>query len=162
MPEATKAAKAGHGRTFRFRERMVAIMDDLASKLNDLLGSSDGMDKIRNLASMLGASGKSPEPQQEARQPEPHQAEPRQADSRQESPLAGLSALIPEGDGDLMRMMMKMAPLLAHFRQEDDSTRLLRCLRPFLSEPKQKKLDEAVKLLQFMRVIPFLKDSGLF
>lgn len=132
-------------------------MDELASKLNDLLGSSDGMDKIRNLANMLGASGQSQEPQQEARQPEA-----RQTDSRQESPLAGLGSLIPEGDGDLMRMLMKMAPLMAHFRQEDDSTRLLHCLRPFLSEPKQKKLDEAVKLLQFIRVIPFLKDSGLF
>ena len=32
----------------------------------------------------------------------------------------------------------------------------------FLSEAKRKKLDEAVKLLQFIRLIPFLKDSGLF
>lgn len=133
-------------------------MDELASKLNDLLGSSDGMEKIRNLASMLGASGQSsaPDDQQPAARPSP----PPPAAPAVASALG--SALGSEGDRDLMQTIMKMAPLFARFRQEDDSTRLLRCLRPFLSEAKRKKLDEAVKLLQFIRLIPFLKDSGLF
>lgn len=122
-------------------------MDELASKLNDLLGSADGMEKIRNLAAMLGSQS----------QPAEREEPPGPAPPQEQASIAP-----PEGDRDLMRMMMKMAPLLARFRQEDDSTRLLRCLRPFLSEAKQKKLDEAVKLMQFMRVIPYLKDSGLF
>lgn len=125
-------------------------MDELASKLNDLLGSSDGMEKIRNLASMLGASGQSSGP------PDPQPA------ARQEPPSSPIPSVAPEGDRDLMQTIMKMAPLLARFHQEDDSTRLLRCLRPFLSETKRKKLDEAVKLLQLIRMIPFLKDTGIF
>ena len=43
-----------------------------------------------------------------------------------------------------------------------DSTRLLRALRPMLSERRRQKLDQALKLLQFMRVLPLLKSSGLF
>ena len=131
-------------------------MDDLASKLNDLLGSSDSMEKIRDLANMLGASGQTSDRQPEARtnsQPKPET----RANSRPKP-----EAAVPEGDKDMMQTLMKMAPMLARFRQEDDSTRLLRCLRPFLSDTKKKKLDEAVKLLQFIRLIPYLKDSGLF
>lgn len=133
-------------------------MDELASKLNDLLGSSDGMEKIRNLASMLGGSG-SDQPAgqsgQSGQQPEARRDTP--------PPAPEPASDAPEGDNkDLMRTIMKMAPLISRFRQEDDSTRLLRCLRPFLSEAKQKKVDEAIKLLQFIRLIPYLKNSGLF
>ena len=53
------------------------------------------------------------------------------------------------------------APMLAAVRQEDDSTRLLRALRPLLGEERQKKLDEAIRILQFMRMLPMLRQSGL-
>jgi hypothetical protein len=65
-------------------------------------------------------------------------------------------------DGDMLQMVMKFAPLLTSFRQEDDNTRLLRALRPLLCEERQKKLDEATKLLQLIRLLPLLKGSGIF
>lgn len=115
-------------------------MDDLASKLGELLNSPGAVDKMKSLAGLLGgasAPAQSPEPTQET-----------------DSLLAGL-------DGDMLQTIMKMAPLLSNFRQEDDSTRLLRALRPMLSEERQKKLDEGTKLLQLMRMLPLLKNSGI-
>ena len=44
--------------------------------------------------------------------------------------------------------------------QEDDATRLLRALRPLLSPARQKKIDEAVKILQLMRLMPLLQGMG--
>lgn len=51
--------------------------------------------------------------------------------------------------------------MLSAARQEDDSTRLLRALRPLLGPERQKKLDEAIRLLQMMRMLPLLRKSGL-
>ena len=57
---------------------------------------------------------------------------------------------------------VELAPLLGQASQEDDATRLLRALRPLLGEARQKKVDEAIKILQLMRLLPLLKESGLF
>ena len=71
------------------------------------------------------------------------------------NPLGGVS---PE----MLGMVTKLAPLMSRVNQEDDSTRLLQALRPLLSGERQKKVDEAMKILQMMRLLPLLKESGLF
>ncbi|MCI1965561.1 MAG: hypothetical protein LKJ17_05445 [Oscillospiraceae bacterium] len=120
-------------------------MDDLPSMLNDFLKSPDSMEKIKNLASMLsGGDGPGPSPP-----PEP--PAPAVPDNRAPSGM----------DADSMRMIMKFAPMISKFRQEDDSTRLLRALRPFLKDEKKKKLDEAIRLMQIVKMIPFIRQSGL-
>ncbi len=65
-------------------------------------------------------------------------------------------------NAQMLGMMTKLAPLLGQLGREDDSTRLLRALRPLLGAERQKKLDEAVKILQMMRLLPLLKESGVF
>ena len=57
---------------------------------------------------------------------------------------------------------MKIAPLLSTIRQEDKNTRLLRALRPMLGQERQRKLDEAEKMLQMLRILPLLKGTGIF
>ena len=44
---------------------------------------------------------------------------------------------------------------------DDERTALLRALRPLLSEQRQKKTDEAIKILRLMSLLPLLKDSGI-
>ena len=114
-------------------------MDDLSSMLGDLLKNPENMEKIKNLAGMLGGGG-GPPPASSA-SPEP--------DNRPAGP-----------DPDSMKLVMKLAPMISRFRQEDDSTRLLRALRPFLKEEKRKKLDEAIRLMQLVRMIPVIRSSG--
>lgn len=121
-------------------------MDDVSSRINDILSDPGSMEKIRNLAAMLGSSGGGQESSP------PPEKEPEQA--RQEP-------AVPGADAELMRTVMRLAPMLSHARQENDSTRLLRALRPFLSEKRRKKLDEALRLLQLARALPYLKGSGV-
>lgn len=79
--------------------------------------------------------------------------------------LSGLSNLLgglsTGGGSDLIGMLAKMGPIFSALRQEDDSTRLLHALRPMLRPARQKKLDEALKLLHLMRALPLLKQSGI-
>ena len=56
-------------------------------------------------------------------------------------------------------MLLKVAPLISSLQQETDGTRLLRALRPLLSPSRQKRLDEAIRMLQLMRILPFLKGN---
>ena len=75
--------------------------------------------------------------------------------------LGGSGANNSGMNGDLLSMAVKMGPILGALRHEDDSTRLLRALRPMLRPARQKKLDEALKLLQLLRALPLLKQSGI-
>ena len=47
------------------------------------------------------------------------------------------------------------------FKSDDDTTRLLNALKPFLSEDKRQKLDRAEKLIKLVRMIPMLRESGI-
>jgi hypothetical protein len=134
------------------------MADDLTSRISEILGDPASMEKIRNLAAMLGSTGqdgnKQAPPARQNTAPPQGTPQPRQ----NQQPNSGT----PPIDPALMRSMMKMAPILSGMRQDDDSTRLLRALRPFLGEKRRKKLDEALKLIQLLRIVPYLKGSGLF
>jgi hypothetical protein len=151
-------------------------MDDLASRLGELLGNPESLERIKALAGMLGGGEAALPPVQEApAQNAPKPAEPSFGPESMEK-LRALAGMLggaaqgapsfaqgsPEPDADIMRTVMKLAPMLSRARQEDDSTRLLRALRPFLGEARRKKLDEAIKLMQLVRVVPFLRGGGLF
>lgn len=119
-------------------------MDDIASKLHDILNNPESMEKLKNMASMLGvsappASGQSPEPSGANESPPPP----------------------PSADIDAIKMAAKFAPIMSSFKQEDNSTRLLRALRPFLSDKRQTRLDESIKLMQIIKIIPLIKKTGI-
>lgn len=82
--------------------------------------------------------------------------------------LGALSGLLGGGsgggggiDGDALKTVAKIMPLLSTFRQEDNNTRLLHALRPLLGPERQKKLDESVKMLSMLRLLPLLKEQGI-
>lgn len=80
--------------------------------------------------------------------------------------LGALSGLLGGGgggglDGDTLQTISKILPLLSTFRQEDNNTRLLHALRPLLGAERQKKLDEAVKMLSMLRLLPVLRGQGI-
>ena len=158
-------------------------MDDLAGKIGEILSNPGAMEQIKSLAGMLGsqaqeAAGDAPPASSAANAPA--------ASAGQGLDLSALSSMLgslgnaapappagPTGggsglgannsgmNGDLLSMAVKMGPILGALRQEDDSTRLLRALRPMLRPARQKKLDEALKLLQLLRALPLLKQSGI-
>ncbi len=116
-------------------------MEDLTQQINSILGDPQ---KLQQLQAMAGALGLGGEETQAAAPPPP------------------APAAVPGMDLNSLQMMTRFAPVLSQLRQEDDSTRLLHALRPLLSEERRQKLDQAVKLLQMLRLLPLLRGSGLF
>lgn len=141
-------------------------MDDLNQQINQILSDPQSMQQIQNMAAALGLGAPNAEPQPA---PTPQNKPPNTPDlsallaglgggsSPAPEPAGGLGGLSPQ----LLQTVGKLAPLLSQANQEDDSTRLLRALRPLLSAARQQKLDEAIKILQMMRLLPLLKSSGL-
>ena len=142
-------------------------MDGLEQQLSQFLSDPNSMKQLQGMISSLGLnnqqSGGSGS-QQPA--PDPAQGMPDM------SALAGmLGALVggqptaspqaqgPEGP-DTLAMVAKLAPMLSQLNREDDSTRLLTALRPLLGPERRRKIDEAVKILQMMRLLPMLRDMG--
>lgn len=111
-------------------------MDDLNAKLGAILNDPAAMKEIAALASSLGVDAQS------AQQPAPAPA-PTPVDSM------GLGA------------MSALMPLLGSFKAEDETTRLLDAIRPFLSEERRQKLDKAKKLIRIMRLMPMLRDLDI-
>ena len=142
-------------------------MDDLNQQINQILSDPQSMQQLQSMANALGL-GSNPQPTPPA---------PPANGGIDASALAGvlstLGAANPPAPApaqpalggvtpELLQTVSRLMPLLSQINREDDSTRLLQALRPLLSEKRQKKLDEAAKILQMMRLMPLLKDSGLF
>ena len=109
-------------------------MDDLSEKLSGILSDPAAMKEIASLASQLGVDAPG------VHKPEPKQPEP----------------------SDAVSMMSGLMPLMGTLKQEDDTSRLLDAIRPFLSEERREKLDKAKKLLRMMKLLPMLRKLDLF
>ena len=126
-------------------------MDDLAGTLSAFLNSPEGKARLQNLAGMLAQN------QEEAPAPS--------GDSGGLSSLLGAlggsseTSVIP--DASALQLVTRLGPMLSAARQEDDRIRLLKALRPLLGEERQKKLDESIRILQLMRMLPMLRETGL-
>ena len=68
----------------------------------------------------------------------------------------------PEPKNELTGAIQSLAPLMSSYSSDDEVSRLLNALRPFLGEEKLRRLDQAQRLMKLIKVIPLLKDSGLF
>lgn len=65
-----------------------------------------------------------------------------------------------EGSGLNIDTLMKIQKVLSAMNQDDKDICLLRALRPHLKEPG--RVDEAIRILQLLSVLPALGESGLF
>lgn len=115
-------------------------MDDLAQKLDQLLGSEEGMKRIEDLMAAFGGMPSATEAS----------APPLSAPPVPDDP--------PDTGMPDLQQLMKLLPLLGGLQQQDDSTALLKALRPHLKNDRQKRLDEASQMLRLMRLLPLLKE----
>ncbi len=121
-------------------------MADIAETLQELLSSPDGMQKLQGAAGQLqsilgeGDAG-------DLLSKLMGEAKP------------ALAPTPPAGGMDLS-LLARAAPLLQAMQAEDDSTKLLRALRPYLQENLQKRLDEAIEIMKWLRLLMMFKDQG--
>ena len=125
-------------------------MEDLAAAVQSILNDPQSMAQLQGVMNSLGMNP----PQASAPASPPVQQKPAAA-----APLNLLNTLI--NSDPMTAMLLRAAPLLASANREDDSTRLLAALRPLLGEARQKKLDEASKILKLLHLLPLLKESGV-
>lgn len=123
-------------------------MDDLASKITELLGDPEGMKRITDIASSL-MSGE----QSNALNAPKSESQPKDNE--------GFNLSDMHLDPVQMGNMMKMMSVLKSQNKEDDNTRLLNALKPHLSAERRKKVDKAISLLKIVKLLPILKESGL-
>ncbi len=112
-------------------------MSELQDALNKIMSDPEAMRRVQSLGEQLGL-GNSP-----AQSPPPPPA-------------------APQPNSELLSSLTKLAPLMRSASQSDETTALLDALRPFLSGEKLERLSHAQKLVSLIRMIPLLKDSGLF
>ena len=136
-------------------------MDDLAQKLSAMLNDPSTMAQVQSIMGALGSGNSvgqtapAPPPAQPAVQQQPVPA----AAPAAANPLGALAGLTSSGlNAETLGLVTRLAPMLSSIQQEDDSTR---ALRPLLGATRQKKLDEAIRLLQMMRMLPLLRQSGI-
>lgn len=93
--------------------------------------SSEDMEQLKNAANAIMGNN----------QPQP----------KKEAPT---NALI---DPSLLGNLGKLGQALSG---DDDRTSLIKALKPMLSEPRQQKADEAIKILKLVQLLPILRESG--
>lgn len=111
-------------------------MDDLTAKLSELLNDPESMNRVKQMAeNILGENSQKSIPNS----------------SENENPLGA----------NEMKMMMN---LVSKFKSSgnDSRTTLLTALKPHLSEPRQEKVETAIKILKVLEFLPLIKESGLF
>lgn len=127
-------------------------MDDLTAKVQQILGSEDGMRQLQEMAKMLGLSGDGGG----SGGGESGAAAPGGLDlgsllsGQQEDPP-------PISPADLMRI----GSMMQNMKQDTPGTTLLKALRPLLREERQKKVDQAVRMMRLFSLLPILQESGL-
>ena len=114
-------------------------MDDISAAIRSVLNDPQSMAQIQNIMQSLGANDAGQSGGQNAPGPAPAQN-------------------APNGAGNALQSLL---PALGGANQEDDATRLLAALRPLLGEARRKKLDEAVRILKLLHLLPLLRESGI-
>lgn len=107
-------------------------MDDLTEKLNHLLSDPESMAKIQSMMTALGGEPAPPPPPPAATNPPPD--------------LTALTHLLP---------------LLSGAGAENEDTRLLAALKPYLHGQRAKRLDESMRLLRLAKLLPVLQEQGV-
>ncbi|ADU27680.1 hypothetical protein [Ethanoligenens harbinense] len=126
---------------------------DLSSALSALFSNPESMSKIQELMGMLSGgennTGAQPAPAESAPEPagQPAQAAP-------QAPADGAGGL-PFDPGLLVKLQQAMSLV----RQDDPRIAFLIALKPNLSEQRRQRVDEAVRMLRLVHLVPFLREQ---
>ena len=118
-------------------------MDELTDKITQLLSDPAGMDMVKSLAGSLLSGGGS------------------------NSQIGENKPAVNSGGNDMglnpqqMATIMKVITALKSNDENDEQIRLIMALKPHLSPERQKKADNAAKMLKIARLLPMIKSSGL-
>ena len=132
-------------------------MDDMASKISELLSDPNGIERIKQMAGALFSDTSNTDVP----------AETNSADTPSPDLLQGLVGSLGENnqgssllEGFDPRKLMGLISVLGK-SGEDKRAGLLLALKPHLSPARQERVDKAVKFLKIAALLPVLKEQGL-
>ena len=114
-------------------------MDDLEKRLEELLSDPDTLAQLSALANSLTVDGKT-------------QADEQNTD---ETKNEG-STKMPD-----LSMLSKLKDMAYMFGGGKDDSQLLMALKPYLRSKRQDKVDEALKMLNLIKLAPLLKELNI-
>lgn len=135
-------------------------MDDISSRINQILSDPQSMQQLQSLAQSLGLSA----PAETTAPPPPPSGG---IDMSQVGALLsqfglGQQQQVPPSPSIDMNSILQIQKAMQLFANGNKNVELLRSLRPLLSERRQKKVDDAVRIMQLIQMLPMLKEAGLF
>lgn len=119
-------------------------MASIEDKISSILSDPDAVSKLQSLSKALGLSGTDTSDDNNYQKPKPESA----------------CRSTDKFTGDVMSSFMRLAPLLSDMNKEDDVSRLLCALRPFLSSERCRRVDNAEKMLKVLRLLPIIRNTG--
>lgn len=117
-------------------------MDDMISKIQEILSDEESMNQIKKLSEMLASQNPDGMPDL--------------------SSMSGGNSSENEGatSFDFSKILV-LQELLAEANKKDKNSEFLYALKPLLKSESQVKVDRIVKLLKLMAMWPLIKDSGI-
>ena len=145
-------------------------MDDLMAKLQDILNSSAGQESLKQIAGMLGGGDGQLDLGnigsllgQNVKQETPED----QTNTQQTSKSVSSNQKSGENSGGFnldgldIGSILKVQNIMKSMKQDDKNTALIRALRPHLKRERRHRVDEALRLMQLISILPALRESGL-
>ncbi len=123
--------------------------NDLSQALSSLLSNPDSLRQIQSLMGMLGNSGGGRADSGAPADTEPPPG-PSPAPERNDAP----PPIMPDA-----ALFGKMQQAFSLMRQDDPRIAFLSALRPNLSEARRGRVDEAIRLLRMVRLLPLLREQ---
>ncbi len=108
-------------------------MDDLSEKLSGILNDPESLEQLKNMAESIFSGEKTDDNQ------------------------SGSDIPPIENIGAIMSVISKLQS-----SGDNDRTRLINALKPYLSDKRRQKADNAIKLLKIVELWPIIKESGMF
>lgn len=163
-------------------------MDDLTSTLQNILGSEEGMQQLQNFAQMLGISSSDASPSPRAEKQGQgfdlnglleniglNQGESQTSESGSNEKMPDFNELLKglTGGGQSGKQedntpplftaadIVRLQQLMQAVKQDDPKTTLLKSLKPLLKEERRHKVDEAVRIMKLLSLLPILRESGM-
>lgn len=141
-------------------------MDDISAMLNQFLSNEENVKQLSELASSMGLGGQNSQNNNSS-----------EKNDNAQNNLSGLMQLLGSSASDNKKaeqppsetpnmpdinQIMKLQKIFSSFSKEDENILLLKALRPHLQEKNRKKVDDAIKIMQLISVLPMIKETGLF
>ncbi|MBQ5544054.1 MAG: hypothetical protein IIU00_00085 [Clostridia bacterium] len=114
-------------------------MDNIGDILQSVLSNPEALSKLKETARQLGIN-----PDDDAPPSSPPVSSPPPKETTSPTELAA--------------SLGQLVPLLGKLGQDDDMSRLIHALKPFLSGSRLKKAEEADKIMMLLRLIPLLQN----